>query len=627
MATAPSSPVRRVSGLHRAAGRIPRARGVAPPGRGRTSPCRRGAAWVNGRQAGRPTRIAWTSDRRSPVRAPGSSPWRSLWAEPLRAKPTGPLGGDPDYPHRAMKVILPDETELELPDGATGLDAARAIGPKLAEQAVLVKADGAPQDLRLPLADGASLQILTTRDTQDPDALAVLRHSAAHLLAEAVRRLYPGVKVAIGPPIENGFYYDFEFPTPINDADLEAIEAEVRRELDEGRAWEREEITADEARATVRGRGRAVQGRARRYRGRRRSRSTRRVTFTDLCRGPAPPDLGADQGLQAHLARRRLLARRREEHPADAHLRDRLLQPEGPRRAPRAARAGARARPPAARSPARPVPLRRAVAGVAVLASEGDGDLQRARGSPPPRECAARLPRGEDAADLRQGAVGDLGPLGEVPREHVPDPDRRRAHLRRQADELPRAHAAVRQPAAELPRPTAALRRGRAAASQRARGCAPRAHAGPVRDAGRRPYLLRPGTGRRRAGRLARVPRATCTASSGSSLAPSSRPGPTTSSAATRNGTSPRGSSSRPSTVTGSSTSSAKGEGSFYGPKIDLHITDALDRSWQLGHDPARRPDAGPLRAHLHGRRQPRAPGVRRSTGRCSARSSASSGS
>ena len=100
-----------------------------------------------------------------------------------------------------MKVILPDATELELPDGSSGLDAARAIGPKLAEQAVLVKADGVPQDVRLPLADGAKLQILTTRDTQDPDALAVLRHSAAHLLAEAVRRLHPGVKVAIGPPI------------------------------------------------------------------------------------------------------------------------------------------------------------------------------------------------------------------------------------------------------------------------------------------------------------------------------------------------------------------------------------------------------------------------------------------
>jgi threonyl-tRNA synthetase len=82
-----------------------------------------------------------------------------------------------------MHVILPDESTLELADGATGLEAARAIGPKLAEQAVLVKVDGVPQDLRAPLADGARLQILTTRDTQDPDALSVLRHSSAHLLA------------------------------------------------------------------------------------------------------------------------------------------------------------------------------------------------------------------------------------------------------------------------------------------------------------------------------------------------------------------------------------------------------------------------------------------------------------
>src|SRR5262249_37181362 len=132
-----------------------------------------------------------------------------------------------------MKVILPDRSELELPDGATGLDAARAIGPRLAEQAVLVRTNCSTRDLRLPLADGEEIQILTTRDTNDPDALYVLRHSAAHLLAEAVRRLHPGVKVAIGPPIENGFYYDFEFPEPIHESDLEAIEAEVRRDSPE----------------------------------------------------------------------------------------------------------------------------------------------------------------------------------------------------------------------------------------------------------------------------------------------------------------------------------------------------------------------------------------------------------
>src|SRR2546426_1210431 len=146
-----------------------------------------------------------------------------------------------------MKVVLPDSTELELPDGATGLDAARAIGPKLAEQAVLVRSNGHVRDVRLPLEDGQQIQILTTRDTQDPDALYVLRHSAAHLLAEAVRRLYPGTKIAIGPPIKNGFYYDFEFPEPIGEDALEKIEAEIQRELKEGRAWERQEVSAEEA--------------------------------------------------------------------------------------------------------------------------------------------------------------------------------------------------------------------------------------------------------------------------------------------------------------------------------------------------------------------------------------------
>src|SRR5213594_1922539 len=145
-----------------------------------------------------------------------------------------------------MKVILPDNSELELPDGSTGLDAARAIGPKLADEAVLVRTNGRVQDLRLPLEDGRPVQILTPRDKADQDALSVLRHSSAHLLAEAVRRLYPGVKIAIGPPIENGFYYDFEFPEPIHEEDLERIEEEITRELSEGREWLREEVSSEQ---------------------------------------------------------------------------------------------------------------------------------------------------------------------------------------------------------------------------------------------------------------------------------------------------------------------------------------------------------------------------------------------
>src|SRR5213596_3182239 len=147
-----------------------------------------------------------------------------------------------------MKVVLPDSSELELPDGATGRDAAAAIGPKLAEQAVLVRSNGNVKDVRAPLSDGERIQILTTRDKDDPDALYVLRHSSAHLLAEAVRRLYPGVKIAIGPPIENGFYYDFEFPEPIGEEALERIEAQIQKELAEGREWDRQETSREEAR-------------------------------------------------------------------------------------------------------------------------------------------------------------------------------------------------------------------------------------------------------------------------------------------------------------------------------------------------------------------------------------------
>ncbi|MDQ3778345.1 MAG: TGS domain-containing protein, partial [Actinomycetota bacterium] len=184
-----------------------------------------------------------------------------------------------------MKVVLPDNSELELPDGATGLDAAAAIGPKLAEQAVLVRSNGAVQDLRLPLEDGQQIQILTTRDSHDPDALYVLRHSAAHLLAEAVRRLYPGVKVAIGPPIENGFYYDFEFPEPISEADLPRIEEEIRRELEEGREWRREESSREEARQRLLAESEdykvelvdTAEGAISLY---------TQGDFTDLCRGP-----------------------------------------------------------------------------------------------------------------------------------------------------------------------------------------------------------------------------------------------------------------------------------------------------------------------------------------------------
>src|SRR3954470_11660638 len=128
-----------------------------------------------------------------------------------------------------MKVTLPDGTPLELDDGATGADAAAAIGPGLARAALAVKQDGEVRDLARPLVPEEPLEIITERSGRD--ALDLIRHDAAHVLATAVLELYPDVKISIGPPIEQGFYYDFEFPAgvSVSDADFERIEERMPR--------------------------------------------------------------------------------------------------------------------------------------------------------------------------------------------------------------------------------------------------------------------------------------------------------------------------------------------------------------------------------------------------------------
>jgi threonyl-tRNA synthetase len=137
-----------------------------------------------------------------------------------------------------MQVVLPDGSALALADGASGRDAAAAIGARLADAAVAVEVDGELRDLRLPLPDGARLRVLTARD---PEALAVLRHSTAHVMAQAVLHLWPQARIAIGPAIADGFYYDFEFPEPISSDDLGRIEEEMRRILRTEVPFERED--------------------------------------------------------------------------------------------------------------------------------------------------------------------------------------------------------------------------------------------------------------------------------------------------------------------------------------------------------------------------------------------------
>jgi threonyl-tRNA synthetase len=124
----------------------------------------------------------------------------------------------------SIHVTLPDGSEREVPLGTSPLDIARNISPRLADAAIVSKVNGQLYDLKRPLESDASVQILTPKD---PDALYVYRHSTAHLCAAAVLELFPETKLGIGPPIENGFYYDFDRPEPFTPEDLEKIEAKM----------------------------------------------------------------------------------------------------------------------------------------------------------------------------------------------------------------------------------------------------------------------------------------------------------------------------------------------------------------------------------------------------------------
>ena len=145
-----------------------------------------------------------------------------------------------------ITVSLPDGTPLELDPGATGADAALAIGEGLARAALALKVGDEVRDLSAPVSDGEEISIITSRD---PEGLELIRHDAAHVMATAVQELYPGTKVTIGPAIENGFYYDFEFPegVKITDAELPAIEEAMRRHIKADETFERRDVPVAEA--------------------------------------------------------------------------------------------------------------------------------------------------------------------------------------------------------------------------------------------------------------------------------------------------------------------------------------------------------------------------------------------
>src|ERR1039457_733132 len=123
-----------------------------------------------------------------------------------------------------IEITLPDGSKKPVEAGTTPIDIAKSISPRLAYAAIVAKVDGELFDLTRPLEKDAAVQILTAKD---PQSLDVYRHSTAHLLAAAVLELYPETQLGIGPPIENGFYYDFDRATPFTPEDLEKIEKKM----------------------------------------------------------------------------------------------------------------------------------------------------------------------------------------------------------------------------------------------------------------------------------------------------------------------------------------------------------------------------------------------------------------
>ena len=189
----------------------------------------------------------------------------------------------------AINVTLPDGSVKQVPQGTTPYEIAEQIGPKLAKAAVAAKVDGKVTDLKRPLDRDVALEIVTV---DSPEGLEVLRHSTAHLMAQAIRRLYPGTKLAIGPVVGERFYYDIDCPKSLTVEDFPAIEAEMAKIVKENWEIRREEISKADAEALFREMDEPFKleileglqdGEISLY---------RQGEFVDLCRGPHVPTTG-----------------------------------------------------------------------------------------------------------------------------------------------------------------------------------------------------------------------------------------------------------------------------------------------------------------------------------------------
>jgi len=188
-----------------------------------------------------------------------------------------------------VTVTLPDGSTRSVPKGSTVRQLAEMIGPRLARDAVAGKLDGRVVDLVTPIDGDAKLEILTWKS---PDTLTIYRHSTAHLTAQAVKRLFPDVQIGIGPPIENGYYYDFLPKRPFTPEDLESIEREMRKIIGEDLAIERLEMPTSEAIEIFQKQNDPLKVEIARGLGDEHVSCYRQGEFIDLCRGPHVPSTG-----------------------------------------------------------------------------------------------------------------------------------------------------------------------------------------------------------------------------------------------------------------------------------------------------------------------------------------------
>ncbi|HEX2064168.1 MAG TPA: threonine--tRNA ligase, partial [Acidimicrobiales bacterium] len=195
-----------------------------------------------------------------------------------------------------VTVTLPDGSTKALPAGSTAADLARAVGRSLAKAAVAAEVDGRQVDLSTPLEDGATVAVIpaTTEEGRQ-----ILRHSTAHVMAQAVLQLWPGAKFAIGPPVENGFYYDFELPggAHFTDDDLVLIETRMREIVTEDQPFVREEMSREEGLAMFADQPYKVEiiesvDPSEGVEGPEVSAYRNPPAFVDLCRGPHVPSTG-----------------------------------------------------------------------------------------------------------------------------------------------------------------------------------------------------------------------------------------------------------------------------------------------------------------------------------------------